>query len=130
MEGKKMKIFFIVFIIFIINFRCVINLRNTTNPSESGEIMFHISMRPSEQTIVRNAMQHNCWGPEERGGAFVRANKVFEFVIVAEREYYRLQVNGSHSGTFRHRLPLHLVQYIQITGEVTINQCSTEKDSF
>lgn len=91
--------------------------------------MFHISIRPSDKAIVRNHFQFGSWGMEERyGPCLVKKNAPFEIVILAELQHYKIAVNGHHLGVFRHRLPLHLVQYLNVKGEVTIEHILLEQD--
>lgn len=90
--------------------------------------MFHVSIRPSDKVIVRNHYQNLKWASEERDGPCVRANESFEIIITAEREFYKLTVDGQHLGTFRHRLPLHLVQFIKVSGKVLIDYVLIEQD--
>lgn len=65
---------------------------------------------------------------EERDGPSVRANETFEIIILADREVYKIALNGRHLGEFRHRLPLHLVHFIHVSGDVTIDYILFEQD--
>lgn len=92
--------------------------------------MFHISIRPKDGVIVRNHFQHGRWGMEERyGPCRVRKNETFEIVILAELLHYKIAINGHHLGVFRHRLPLHLVQFIHIGGDVAVDHILLEQDA-
>lgn len=92
--------------------------------------MFHISIRPRDNVIVRNHYQFGRWGMEERyGPCQVRKNTTFEIIILAELQHYKIAVNGHHLGVFRHRLPLNLVQFIHVSGEVTIDHILLEQDA-
>lgn len=77
---------------------------------------------------MRNHFLNGKWANEERDGPCARANESFELVIAAEREFYKLTINGQYLGSFRHRLPLHLVQYVNISGKVTIDYILIEQD--
>lgn len=91
--------------------------------------MFHISIRPNDKVIVRNHYQFGSWGMEERyGPCQVKKNKPFEIVILAEHQHYKIAVNGHHLGVFRHRLPLHMVQFINVKGSVHIDHILLEQD--
>ena len=91
--------------------------------------MFHLSIRPNNRVIVRNHYQYGQWGMEERyGPCQVKQNQTFEITILAEHQHYKIAVNGHHLGVFRHRLPLHLVQYVRVTDEVTIDHVLLEQD--
>lgn len=66
---------------------------------------------------------------EERYGAFrISYYDPFEIVILAEHPHYKIAINGVHLGIFRHRLPLNLVQYIKISGDVEIEHVLLEQD--
>lgn len=92
--------------------------------------MFHISIRPQDKVIVRNHFQNSQWAMEERyGPCRVRKNETFEIVILAEFQHYKIAINGHHLGVFRHRLPLNLVQFVQVSGDVSIDHVLLEQDS-
>ena len=92
--------------------------------------MFHTSIRPRDGVIVRNHFQYGQWGMEERyGPCQVQKNQTFEIVILAELQFYKIAVNGHHLGVFRHRLPLHLVQFIHVSGDVTVDHILLEQDA-
>lgn len=91
--------------------------------------MFHISLRPYENAIIRNHFELGRWGHEERYGKYkVRHRETFELHILADHEFYKIAYNGQHIGVFRHRLPLHLVNYIQVSGDVRIDHILYEQD--
>lgn len=91
--------------------------------NEYSTVIFHISMRPSENAIVRNTFQNGYWGHEERDGHYhVRANERFDISITAEHSHYRLSLNHKHFASFNHRMPLQMVQFYQISGDVTIDE--------
>lgn len=67
---------------------------------------------------------------EERyGPCLVKRDETFEIVLLAEFQHYKIAVNGHHLGVFRHRLPLNLVQFINVSGDVTIDHILLEQDS-
>lgn len=93
------------------------------------DIIFHMSIRPYENAIVRNSFQGGRWSMEERyGPCRVKKNETFEIVILAEQQHYKLAVNGHHLGVFRHRVPLNLAQFIHVGGEVQIDHILFEQD--
>jgi Galactoside-binding lectin len=96
--------------------------------SINQDVIFHVSIRPNENAIVRNHFHNGNWGKEERNGSCTRANESFELIITAERECYKLTINGSYLGSFKHRLPLHLVQFIHVSGKVSIDHILIEQD--
>lgn len=91
--------------------------------------MLHISIRPYENAIIRNHFEHGRWGHEERYGKYkVRHNETFEIHILADQEFYKIAYNCEHIGVFRHRFPLHLVNYIQVSGDVKVDHILYEQD--
>ncbi|CRK93063.1 CLUMA_CG006517, isoform A [Clunio marinus] len=111
------------------NGRCMIDFTNSLGIQSGQDIMFHISIRPKDFLIVRNHFQNGNWGNEEKyGPCRVKKNQTFEIVILAEIQHYKIAINGHHLGVFRHRLPLHLVQCIQVYGEVSIDHILLEQD--
>jgi hypothetical protein len=110
--------------------RCQIDfVQNPTTTSVDQNIIFHISVRPSENAIIRNHYEFGRWGHEERYGQFrIRKHEAFEIYVLAEHEYYKVAVNGHHIGVFRHRLPLNLVNFVRVSGEVQVDHILLEQD--
>lgn len=80
-------------------------------------------MRPDQEAIVRNTYQHGAWGQEERDGNYhMKAYERFEITITAEQNHYRLSFNQQYFANYQHRIPLHMVQYYCISGDVTIEE--------
>lgn len=98
-----------------------LNIQKGAAVNPRDDVMLHVSVRPQENSIVRNHFQNNAFGPEERhGGNPVQAHQSFEIAITAEQSVYRITINGVHFCTFTHRLPLSLAQYLSIDGICTI----------
>jgi hypothetical protein len=109
--------------------RFVIDFVATPALNVQQDIMFHMSCRMDERVIVRNAFVNKKWLAEERYGAFrMKYNETFELIILQELEHYKIAVNGVHLGVFRHRLPLNLVNYISVHGDVTIDHILLDQD--
>lgn len=88
----------------------------------------HISIRPQENAIVRNHLQNQVWGTEERyGGNMIAANQSFEISIIADPSQYRILVNSQHFCTFAHRLPLNLVRFVSLSGTCTISYITIDQ---
>lgn len=87
-------------------------------------------MRPNENAIVRNSFQHGAWGQEERDGHYqLRTHEMFEIAITAENNHYRVSLNNKHFANFRHRLPLHMVNFFRVSGPVTVEQIVIENNT-
>jgi hypothetical protein len=107
----------------------MIDFVNTAALKVDQDIMFHMSIRMDEKVIVRNSFKNKRWEMEERYGAFrISYYDPFEIVILAEHAHYKIAVNGVHLGVFRHRMPLNLVQYIHVKGDVEIEHILLEQD--
>jgi hypothetical protein len=110
-------------------FRCQIDFKSSPALNLNEDILFHISIRPREGVVIRNHYQNGRWGMEERyGPCRVRKNEIFEIVILAELQHYKIAINGHHLGVFRHRMPLHLVQFIHISGDIGVDHILLEQD--
>lgn len=91
--------------------------------------MLHLSIRPQENSIVRNHMKNQVYGTEERhGGNMIQAHQSFEVAITAEHSMYRIAINGQHFCTFSHRLPLNLARFISISGTCTIDYITVDQN--
>lgn len=101
-------------------FRCSIDFVNSPSLNPALDIVFHLSVRTKEKTIVGNSLQSGQWGSEVQYGKDHRVKKdeTFSLSIMAEEhQHYNIRLNGQTLGPFRHRLPLELVQFIRVTGE-------------
>ncbi|KAG6922800.1 galectin-4-like [Chelydra serpentina] len=90
----------------------------------NGDIAFHFNPRFSDgrPVVVCNTEQNRCWGAEERTYHMpFQAGIYFEVIINVKGHCYQVSVNGQHFLEYRHRLPLHTVQILEITGDVTVN---------
>lgn len=111
------------------NHRCVIDFIESNVQSEQ-DIIFHTSIRLDQKAMVRNALINKRWGMEDRYGPFQFAyNSPFEIIFLAEYEHYKIAVNGVHIGVFRHQLPLHLVNFVHVSGDVKIDHVVLEQDA-
>ena len=89
--------------------------------------MFHLSIRPKENSIVRNHFFNKQYGCEELcGGCPVRPHESFEITIVAEADLYKVLVNGQNFCTFNHRLSMDLAKFIYIRGACNIQYILVE----
>lgn len=61
--------------------------------SPSDDKIMHLSVRPTEDAIVRNhwVKSHKTWGAEERdGGCPIQFGQIFEILILAEVEQFKV----------------------------------------
>ncbi|XP_050067316.1 galectin-4-like isoform X2 [Anopheles maculipalpis] len=109
--------------------RCQIHLQSGAAVNPRDDVPLHISIRPNEHTIVRNSIQNQVVGGEERyGGCPIRYGESFDLLILAETMQYKIAINGIHFCTFAHRLPVHNVRYISVSGGGVIYSIVSEAD--
>lgn len=109
--------------------RCQIHIQSGAALSPRDDVTLHISIRPNEYAIIRNTINNQVVGPEERhGGCPVRYGEPFDLLILAEGGHYKIAFNGVHFCTFAHRLPLHHARYIAISGGCVIYSILFEHD--
>lgn len=109
--------------------RCQIHIQSGAALSPRDDVTLHISIRPNEYAVVRNTIQRQVVGPEERhGGCPVRYGEPFDMLILAEGGQYKIAFNGLHFCTFAHRMPLHNARYISISGGCVIYSIVFEHD--
>jgi hypothetical protein len=91
----------------------------------------HLSVRPSENSIVRNHLTNQQWANEElHGGCPIYRGGYFEILILAEPTFFKIAINGTHFCTFNYRLPLiGNSQFIAIEGDCTVSFIGQETDS-
>ena len=77
----------------------------TTNFVDSaGNILLHVNIRYSEQTLVLNSKLNDAWGTEERPSGFPFDAAKVEVVVRVEKDGYRIIANsGIFSYFYRHR---------------------------
>ncbi|XP_026571217.1 galectin-4-like [Pseudonaja textilis] len=89
----------------------------------NGDIAFHFNPRFDEgNIIVCNTQEKGCWGPEERTSTMLFQRGVsFQVIINIRSCGYQVSINGSQFIDYRHRLPMNLVQTLQIKGDVSLS---------
>lgn len=110
--------------------RCQINIQTGAATNPRDDVTLHISIRPNDAAIVRNTLQSQVWGAEERyGGCPISYGQSFDVLVLVEVNQYKLAINGVHFCTFNHRLPVHSARYISISGGCVIHSITTEMDT-
>uniref|UniRef100_A0A8D0GZK8 Galectin n=1 Tax=Sphenodon punctatus TaxID=8508 RepID=A0A8D0GZK8_SPHPU len=106
---------------FSMNLRC-----------SNGDIAFHFNPRFDEGrlVVVCNTEQSHCWGSEERTYNMpFQSDTYFEMIINVKNHCYQVSVNGQHFLEYRHRVPLHTVQTLEIVGDVSLSCVSFSGNS-
>ncbi|KAJ7303970.1 hypothetical protein JRQ81_011485 [Phrynocephalus forsythii] len=89
----------------------------------NGDIAFHFNPRFNEgRVVVCNTKEKGRWGSEERTFNMpFQPGVYFEMIVHVRSHCYQVSLNGNHFLEYRHRLPFHLVQNLQINGDVSVN---------
>ncbi|XP_035239585.1 uncharacterized protein LOC118208806 isoform X1 [Anguilla anguilla] len=81
---------------------------------------FNPRFRPME-VVVFNDYRRGRWRSEERVAEMpFTKGKSFEMVITITTVGYQVNVNGHHFYTFKHRMPVERVYFLEIAGEVAV----------
>jgi len=103
--------------------RFSINLQIGASTQPRADIAFHWSVRLKQGVLVRNTLQNQKWQHEERNMPFYpfKAGENFEMMILAEKEEYKVAINGKHFIGYVHRIkPLKKIDTLSIQGDVKI----------
>ncbi|XP_069063811.1 galectin-4-like isoform X2 [Pleurodeles waltl] len=89
----------------------------------NGDIAFHFNPRFDEGgVVVCNTLQHSCWGTEERKNYMpFQRGMYFEVIVNIKNHCYQVSVNGQHFLEYQHRIPLHTVHSLNISGDISVN---------
>ncbi|KAL0967269.1 hypothetical protein UPYG_G00250090 [Umbra pygmaea] len=101
---------------FQIDFTC----GNSTVPR--ADIALHFNPRfKRSPCIVCNTLEDQTWGKEEilYKNPF-RPGSTFEIIILAQKDEFKVAVNGAHVLEYQHRLSLKKVDTLAISGKVII----------
>lgn len=110
----------------------------------NNDIAFHFNPRLDDKIVVRNSRTSNGWEEEERRPYHMpfAAGGGFELMFLVHPEHFKVAgvslfyesclhdmlitlviiVNGAHLLEFKHRMPIHLVKILNITGDVMIDK--------
>ncbi|XP_035687475.1 galectin-4-like isoform X5 [Branchiostoma floridae] len=99
-----------------------VNLQCGASTQPRADIAMHFNPRLMAGVVVRNCLQNQAWGAEEKPhGPFPFAmGQNFEMIILTEPDKFKVAVNGQHFIEFRHRIPFQRVNTLAIDGKVQI----------
>uniref|UniRef100_A0A8C5QH17 Galectin n=1 Tax=Leptobrachium leishanense TaxID=445787 RepID=A0A8C5QH17_9ANUR len=94
----------------------------STGQYEGADIAFHMNGRyDGRDRVVFNSMQGGEWGQEEMKREMpFKPGKLFHLVYEITSNNYQVSVNGSPFYEFPHRIPLEQVQWLQVSGDITL----------
>ncbi|KAM8953671.1 galectin-4-like [Pelodytes ibericus] len=100
--------------------RFTINL--ASGQYEGSDIALHINARyDGRDRVVFNSFQGGKWEEEEMKREMpFKPGKAFSAAICVTQSNYQISVNGSHFYEFGHRIPLERVQWLQVSGDITV----------
>ncbi|XP_052283741.1 galectin-8-like isoform X2 [Dreissena polymorpha] len=103
-----------------------INFEDTPDgPNTAFTCDFRFNFGYDRNVIVRNSMQNNNWGAEERAVSYfpMAPNAYFEMIILVEQLGFKVAVNNNHLLEYKHiLLPLDKFTFLRIDGDVRITQ--------
>nr|AJA37869.1 galectin-2-2 [Littorina littorea] len=106
--------------------RFSVNLQSGTYDGSDVALQFDVRFRfgDSVNTVVRNHCQAGGWGQEERGASYFpfMPNANFDMLILVEPQAFKVAVNNQHFAEFRHRLPVHAANTLNVSGDVRLTQ--------
>ncbi|KPP76711.1 Galectin-9-like, partial [Scleropages formosus] len=108
-----------------------ITIQGVVNPSAKrfhfnlcygSGIAMHFNPRFDENTVVRNSLMNNKWGPEERqGGMPFERGQPFTVTFICNDQTYLVMLNGVQMFTYKHRhLLLQDVNMLEVNGDVSL----------
>jgi galectin-4 len=95
---------------------------NVTYAAGSDDIALHLSFRKDKKAFVANSYADGSWNGEEKldaGG--VQQGSLFEIVLAAAEDHFKVYINDNYVGDIRYRSPLDKITHVQIQGELTLS---------
>ncbi|XP_053577571.1 galectin-6 [Bombina bombina] len=94
----------------------------STGQYEGSDVAFHLNARyDGRDRTVFNSSEGGTWGTEEMKKEMpFKLGKVFWLLYEITPNNYLVSVNGSPFYEFAHRLPMERVQWLQVTGDITL----------
>ncbi|XP_071979640.1 galectin-4-like [Engystomops pustulosus] len=104
--------------------RFAINL--AAGQEDSADIALHVNARyDGRDRCVFNSRQGDVWGDEEMKREMpFKSGKVFAIMIEVTRNNFQIFANGAPFFEFAHRMPLDRVNWLQVKGDITVQELS------
>ncbi|XP_075042935.1 galectin-4-like [Mixophyes fleayi] len=97
-----------------------------TGEDESSDIALHMNARyDGRDRVVFNTRQGDVWGEEEMKKEMpFKSGKPFVAMFEVTPNNYLVSASGERFYEFGHRIPLCQVQWLQVTGDITVQALS------
>jgi len=105
--------------------KVVLNLTNGI-PSETSELIFHMSCRQKENVYVINNRVDGEWGKEVRVKGAIDKTSPFTIRIRSHENKFVAYVNGKKISEFNYRGALAAITHVQVLGDLTLNAVGWE----
>jgi len=99
------------------------NDRFEVNLKSRGDIAMHLNIRLDERDIVRNSLNNGQWANEERNTPSFpfSMGKTTQVYVMPTPNGFNVALDGTHAIEFRHRMPMHSIDSIEIKGDGQLN---------
>ncbi|XP_052768205.1 galectin-4-like [Mya arenaria] len=92
-----------------------------------ASVPFYCNPRFNENQVIRNTLEKDSWGTEERQGGFpFTEGSSFDIEIHVNPQYYSVHVDGNHFCDYSHRLPKESVTHISCEQGIRIKEIRFE----
>lgn len=97
---------------------------NNLNDPRKQVIVLSMNIQFRQNRIIRNSYVHReftdgKWGTDEtRGGQPIALNEDYEISITARENKFEIAVNCEHFADYTYRMPLEMVKYISVSGNL------------
>jgi len=94
---------------------------NSTIDKTLGQVALHVNARFDEGKIILNSLEGGEWGKEKRVKNPFHPGDVFDLRIRIHQDRYEVLVNQKEVAEYEHRVPLQLVDHIEVTGDIRLD---------
>ncbi|KAM9811753.1 LOW QUALITY PROTEIN: galectin-7-like [Syngnathus typhle] len=106
-----------------------VNLQCASNTN--ADIALHFNPRYVPGYVVANTFRNGHWGTEERKQNFpLPTGSAFNLLITVTSDSYQMNINGTHSMEYKHRISFFQVDTIAIDGKVDISSITFSNPMF
>ncbi|XP_014245754.1 tectonin beta-propeller repeat-containing protein isoform X2 [Cimex lectularius] len=86
-------------------------------------VALHFNPRFSEKIVVRNSMENDTWGTEEKEGHLtLTLGGDFTILILCQADGFKISLNGMVFTYFMHRLEPQNITHVRVVGDVQLHK--------